>query len=219
MNNVMMLVKIARDNRDDNSGKKALAAGALAAATGNASKSRVLGYHTVNHGTSNKNARAVKRSGALKPSKGGSVGGATESLKNTEARDAYRPRVKGKVHVTKSPLHARVFAHMAESGEGGVTKGKLLRGKMSHNQWRKSVVDADVAGPTGPKSIAATTTHRVKVDNSQKFATKKNLKRYLSSGSGKKRFASGLRLAAVSTGAALYGAKKLADKARDNKKS
>lgn len=34
MNNVMMIVKIARDNRDDNSGKKALAAGALAASTG-----------------------------------------------------------------------------------------------------------------------------------------------------------------------------------------
>lgn len=219
MDRVSSLVKLAQEVKEKkNEAAKGAALVAGGSAAVGASKSRLLGYHNVLHGTSKSNAASVKRDGALKPSKGGSKGGATESLKNESLKDTYRPRVKGKVHVTKSPIHARMFASGAEKGFGGVTGGKVLKGKMSHNQWRQAKRDPDVVGKDGPKSVAATTKHRVKTDNSQKFATKKNMKRYLKSTSGKKRFARGVGMAATGTAAAAAGTKKIVDAVRSRKK-
>ena len=201
--------------KDESAGKKALAAGAASAYLGSSSKSRILGYHNVQHGTSSANAKKIKADGALKPSSGGTGGASDNSPGISEGqKKRFKDQSSGKVHVTKNPVISHFFKNQAEGGKKG---GKVVKGKMSHNQWRNAKVDKDLAGPSGSKNLGATTKHRVKTDNSQKFATKKNMNRYLSSSSGRKRFAGGLARAALAMGSAGYGTSKLAEKARELK--
>lgn len=173
---------------------------------------RLLGYHTVYHGTSKETANTIRKEG-LDPSKGGT--GAAK------AHQSFADVSKGKVHVTKSPLYARAyssgvarnaFEKVTGSGKGGsvfkdVGKGSVLKARISDEKWKGFAHDID-GGPT--KRFAATTTSRI--DSSsivggagnmgrREFLNKPHLSKYYGTASGKNRALRGVALGL--TGASL----------------
>lgn len=213
----MRLVKIAKEiKKDENAGKKALAAGAVAAIAAREAPGQLTGYHKIYHGTGALNARKIKRGGnVLKASEGG-IGGSADNFGRLppSTKEQFKRNSAGKVHVTKSPIVAKIYAKVSSrKGE----KGKVLKGKISHDSFRKLEHDKE-GGPT--KRSAARTSNDIHLDNSgKKFRTKSNLKKYLSTSHGKARFVKGIANAGLAAGSAIYGAKKLVEKARDSKKS
>lgn len=211
------LVKIA-SKRKYSPAAETVAAGAGAAVI-STSPSRMLGYHTVYHGTSSTAAEGIRKNGFL-PGLGG-TGAATVNPRYTE-------NSKGKVHFTKTKLSARMYSgdpasalkkvHTGEYSKGealskilkdSFTKGKVVKSKIPHSMWRRMDVDADSSrgAPDHPvvqelmKERASTYSKRVSptfVEGSSSYggrsmyATKKNLKRYLSSASGMSRAAGGV---------------------------
>lgn len=121
-----------------------------------AAPSKILGYHTVYHGTTKENAANIKRKG-FDPSRGG-TGAATVSERFVE-------NSKNKVHFTKSKLQAGAYAggiadHIKNLPFGGsigsayknahkdyrAGKGEVLKAKIPHSMWEKMEIDRDSSG-------------------------------------------------------------------------
>lgn len=231
------LEKIASQNREASPVRESVlaAAGAGVAST---APSRILGYHTLYHGTSSENAEAIKKKG-FDPSKGGS--------RNAQLRPDYVENSKNKVHFTKTKFTAGMYAgdfggkmsHARAAGgskksalkesikDWAKGKGKVVTSRVPHSMWGKMEIDRDssVGSPDHPmvneamKERASTYHKRLDpkfVEGSEAYggrrmyATHKNLKRYLSTASGRSRALSGVvRLGAgvgMMAGAAYHNA-------------
>ncbi len=200
------LEKIAEMSRGEHAG---MAAGAAVTAAGLAHQSAgpLMGYHTVYHGTSKKNADSIRKTG-LDPKRGGQEGGSAHKI----GSEAYKKQSAGKVHVTKAPHIAEYFANFQAKPLNAKPlnphKGEVLKARVSHDQYQRMKVDQDVS-PI--KAIAATTKekihpHQIKggagYTGAKEFAHPSKLKGYLKSTSGKKRALMG---AGMAVGSVLMG--------------
>lgn len=233
MYKVAQLVKLAKDkkmSKDDRSNAKLNAAAAAggSAYLGSKAPARLLGYHNVYHGTAKrKDAENIRKTG-LKTSKGGSgVSAVDDAIKNAGTSDNVA-RSKNRIYFSKSKNYA---AHYAQGDRKNVIKGR-----MPHNQYRKAYGDKLVKklgeqqgvkmSDKKLKRMAALSSHGIKPGQIaggkgdkgiKQFASKKNMKRYLSSGSGKKRFVKGIASAAGSAGLAAYSGKKVKQLVNDSR--
>lgn len=144
----------------NSSDKKSIAAEGLAgAAIASGSSQRMLGYHTVYHGTTKKNADLIRQHG-FDPSKGGGPGGASAVHPSNFSRDKFTKRSQGKVHVTKKIGVAGMFAGF-QSAKRQEMPG-FVKARVSDKMWKTFKADPDMAGPKGSsKEIAATTKHKI----------------------------------------------------------
>ncbi len=230
MEKVARLVKLAKEKKDENAGKKALGAAAAAGAAGHAAPGQLLGYHSVFHGNPNADTVATIKREGLKTSKGGTgTSVLDDKLKNAGTSDNVK-RSKGKIHFSKSKPYA---SHYTQEIFGGPDMRKVVKGRIPHKQYVRAKKDplyaklAREAGRKGDTKRTSATTNRgipssriaggAGDKGAKQFATKRNLRRYLKSGSGKLRFAKGLGNVALSGAAATYSGKKLAEKARQKK--
>lgn len=226
--------KSKQDKKENHIGK-AVGSGLAAYAIGREAPSRLLGYHKVYHGTSSgKNADSIRKSG-LKKSKGGTGVSVADDRNKTAGSSGNVSRSKGHVYMTKNKIQGQ---HYTKGIFGGPNKENLVTARIPHGHYEKAKVDkltkkllAEHTGKTpsnkAAKNLGAMSTKSIspsKIEGSSKykgrkqFATKKNLKNYLSTGSGKKRFATGVLSALGSAGAGGYAVKKLVDKSRELKK-
>lgn len=146
------LEKIASKNESSGRGPTGeVVEGLVGAYTASHAPSRLLGYHTVYHGTpSAKAAKNIKQNG-LRRSYGGTAG---SKVGAGSVQDTFVNEAKKHVYVTKDPLIAATFAgdsakhintHGIYSGEAAhaalkqyVTgEGKVLKARIPHNVWEK----------------------------------------------------------------------------------
>ena len=129
---------------------------------------------------------------------------------------------KNKTFFTKHPTIARAYKYALGDSEAAKKHGlTTIKSVVPHSHYiSKRTVRDDTYSKSSTKSIALSTekkigTRFIKGSDSYKgikqFATKRNMKRYLSTSSGKKRFAVGLANAAVATGGAAYAGSKIHD--------
>lgn len=190
-----------------------LVGAATAVLAGKGVAPRVLGYHTVSHGTSNETARKIKKEG-FDPKKGGS--GAGTHAAGTEDRSAmFKEQSANKVHVTKNPVTSRLFAGATEAKRvpqlKDLVKGTVVKARVTDQHFRTMKRDPHMGN--GPKWAAATTHHKIPAhqvvggvgDKGIKGVVNKNtLRKYYASASGKGRALRGVALA----GLAAHGAHK-----------
>lgn len=123
---------------------------------------RLLGYHVVRHGTSSENAAKVKEHG-FDPKKGG-TGAGTHAAGSKERAAKFQRESKGKIHVTKNPIIARMFAGMTHdktakpSVKTVLRSGSVLRARVSHQHFEAMKKDKHMSGS---KFHAATTHHKI----------------------------------------------------------
>lgn len=121
---------------------------------------RLLGYHVVSHGTSNENAAAVKKHG-FDPKKGG-TGAGTHAAGSAERAAKFQKESKGKIHVTKNPIIARMFAGMTHNRTPKANplsmSGTVVKARVSHAHWEGMKKDRHIRGS---KFDAATTHHKI----------------------------------------------------------
>lgn len=217
--------------------KKATATvgGAVGLGLVHSSTGKILGYHTVRHGTTGEAAKSIKKDG-LKASMGG-TGAST-------MQDDYIHNSRGKVHVTKSRLmshvyagnigkhakdldghgsHARAFGRILKDRAVG---GKVVSARVSHSQWNRFKVDNDSTSPMDGseefrKGLGSTysrdiSSKQIKGGKGSKgilpYLSKKNMSRYLSTASGRARASVGAAQLVAGSGLAAYAAKRLTSK-------
>lgn len=193
--------------------KSGLVGAATAVLAGKGVAPRVLGYHTVSHGTSHEVARKIKKEG-FDPKKGGS-GAGTHAAGTAERATMFKTQSANKVHVTKDPLTARMFAGATETKRTprvkDLAKGKVLKARVTDQHFKTMKKDPHMGN--GPKWSAATTHHKIPAhqvvggagDKGIRGVVNKNtLRKYYASASGKGRAARGVALA----GLAAHGAHK-----------
>lgn len=221
------LEKIAKDT-----GKKIKEGASVSAGAYLVSKApeKVLGYHTLYHGTSKGAADKIKKNG-FDPKRGGKGQAAFSS--------EYAKNSEGKVHFTKNKILAKMYAgnpsekirvERAKEGGGNPLKamwgaykdhksGAVLKTRVSESMYSKFEVDRD-SSPGAPKELdslmkdrASTTNKKVgaefvsgstKDTGIRKFLTKNHLRRTYAMASGRKRAVVGALQAA--TGVALGSA-------------
>lgn len=227
------LEKIAQTESKKKSTVKDAASVGAGAYLLNKAPQRLLGYHTVYHGTTNENAAAIRKKG-FDPSKGGSGASTLNSRYTAESR--------GKIHVTKTKLSARMYAGdlggkiRAEKTKNPTNprilrttgsaikdsfmgKGSVVKARLTHNQWEKMNIDRDSSGnaPNNPfmnermKERAATSNNRIHKrfvtgagnGGAAQFATRNNLRKYLGHRAGRIRALGGL--GQLAAGSALIG--------------
>ena len=173
------LEKISQEQDEAGVSYKALGAGALA---GKASVPRLLGYHKVYHGTSSETAKKILKEG-FDPSKGGS--GAAKGHSRYESQSA------GKIHVTKNPLIARMFAAFTDRGapltdgsqmQKAIVDSLKLRGgvvsaRIPQSYWEGMKPDPDMGGV---KPAAATFHHKIEPKYVDRAVGVKNILPHLS---------------------------------------
>lgn len=234
MDKVAQLVKLAKE-KDHDAGLKATGAAGVAAYNASKVPSRLLGYHNVYHGASSRENASNIREKGLKKSKGGSgVSRNDDSIKNGGRSDHVK-RSKGNIYFSKSKDQAMQYTRGLFNPMGD--RKRLIKAKISHDHYtNRSVKDSLTSklidesgqgafyGEKARKAQAAKSNKSIspsqikgssKYKGRRQFATKKNMKNYLGSGSGKKRFAHGLANAALSAGSGLYALRK-AREARQN---
>ena len=183
---------------------------------------RLLGYHKVYHGTTNKNAHSIRSKG-FDPSKGGT--GASK------INSSYLGQSAGKVHVTKTKLSAHMYAGdlggkiKAEKARNPINpnkratlidalkdsytgKGSVVKARVPHSTWGRMKVDEDSSAGAPDHAFIQermkerAATYDRKIDKKfvigkggggmSMYATKKNLRRYLSTKSGRMRALGGV---------------------------
>lgn len=181
--------------------EKVIGAAALALGGAAGAPSRLLGYHTVYHGTKVPHDK-IRKEGLL-PAFGGT--GASGSTNNGVYANLYKKRSTGRIHVTKSPFFARMY-------------GNPVKAKLSDAQWRS--FKEDITHNMG-KDHASTTHHRIpahQIKGGEGYrgikgvVTKNTLRKYYTSKAGAKRALSGLGMAAVSALSTKYLAGKAKEK-------
>lgn len=229
------LEKIAEDlkKKDSYSGIGAEAAAGGAAAS--MAPSRVLGYHTVYHGTSKPNAAEIKKHG-FDPRKGG-----TGAAGHSHMED-YIEASQGKVHVTKFKPVANFFAgftqHATErptinpankhsdkinrmvAGHKNMFTGRIgetVKARVSDMAWRKDFEPDPDMGLN--KSTAATTEKKIGTKSINRtrssFANKEHLSKYLSDKAGKVRALKGVGLGIAGAGMLAHAVKRIKDKGNE----
>lgn len=243
-NRVDSLVKTARETKkkgDENAGVKSVAAGALAASSAGVAKPRVLGYHDVYHGTRSDSAHESIKSKGLKRSKGGTGVSRTDDFISNGGKSNHVERSKGHVYFSKKPLQAKLYTKKGIFGTD-ISADRVTHAKIPHDTYTKhSVKDSltskllsDTGGKfsekqrkaQAAKSSKSISPARIvgssKYKGEKQFATGKNMKKYLSTSSGKARFAKGVAVAGLGAVSAAYSARKgieaLKDSARSKKK-
>lgn len=236
MNKIEGLVKLAKKmskEERNKTGNKVLAGAAGAAVLGSMAPSRLLGYHNVYHGTKSYAAnRDVKKHG-LKTSFGGTGSSVADDAHKNAGTSNNVKRSKNHVYFSKNKQYAKHYTGNIFSGRD---ENLVVHGRMPHNQYRKAKEDSLYrkimensgihAKKDAYKSTSAMSNHGIPSSRisggagdkgAAQFASKKNMKRYLKSTSGKLRFASGVGAAGLAAGSAAYSAhnvKKLVDNAR-----
>lgn len=194
---------------------RGVAGGVAAAALAPHASRRLLGYHVVRHGTSDRNAGMIKEKG-LDPNRGGRGGAGQHAAGSDDRGKRFRKQSKGKVHVTKNPVISRMFAALTETRKANpsvkdFSKGKVLKARVTHRHWEGMKSDPHISGG---KVHAATTHHRIKPEqivgsrHSKGLAAVVNrntLRHYYKGNRG--RIASGAALAAGALGGAAEAAK------------
>lgn len=188
------------------------------------SPQKLLGYHTLYHGTSKDIASKVKVEG-FNPSHGGT--------RNAAVNEQFAKNSAGKIHFTKNKLMARMYAGRMDKhfppGKGledadwkGLAKeymnnGKVIKTRVPDYKYKKFRVDGDTSslmdemmmGKEEAKATASTTSTRVPPKfvaggkgsyGPFNFLKKKHLSTYLSSASGKARFKGGLMQLGIGAG-------------------
>lgn len=205
---------------------KSVLAGAASAALAHRSTSHVLGYDKVHHGTNSEAAASIKKTGLKKSYSGTGVGKADADLGRVDHKD-----VKGKVYTSKS----RVTADNHRPGFGGLKMGQTLTARVPHrgkNRLAEDVVFKRMVDGTDNHTNYSPLQRRMARSEMKKlriykhsipsrfiegshdhggvkqFASKGHMRRYLSTGGGKARFAKGVAMAAGSGASALYSAAK-----------
>lgn len=183
---------------------------------------RLLGYHTVYHGTNADTAAKIKEHG-FDPKMGGT--GAAK-IDPTMVDDSA-----GKIHVTKSKTYARMYSSNVlpniigrVTGTtknpifGGVGKGEVLKARVSHDDWKGFKHDI-VGGPT--KRWAATTDKAIGSEHiaggkgahgRSPFMNKEHLAKYYGSSEGRGRGLMGVAMGLGGAALAMHGAKKALEK-------
>jgi hypothetical protein len=199
------LEKIAKTlTENDDSGKinHKLEAGLGATAIISAPK-RLLGYHTIYHGTSAENAKSIRENG-FDPNRGGS--GAAK----LHGSERYIRESSNKIHVTKKLSNAVMFA-----GYNSMKSGKapgIVAARVSDKTWQNMKADPDMGNL---KYGAATTKH--KIDSKyivggkdgvgiSGMLNKRRLGNYYRSAEGKSRALRGVALATAGAGLIMHAA-------------
>lgn len=150
--------KIASKQKSKTSPVKETFAAGVGASLVTKAPEKLLGYHTVYHGTSNKNAEKIKEHG-FDPSHGGT--------RSAKLRERYVENSKGKMHFTKNRasaagyagdigLHLRAAARKnpeAPDIDSAIAKGykdylfrgkgKIVKARIPHKMWQKMDFDFD----------------------------------------------------------------------------
>lgn len=225
---------MSKENADKEKRKAGLA-GAASAVLASKAPQNVLGYDKVYHGTSHTAAGSIKKTGLKKSMSGSGVAANDVALGRAKASD-----VKGKVYTTKQ----RATADLHQPNVFGYRSGQTLTARVPYrakSRLAKDHVIENIANGTdnitrgnkaqqfaakmGKKhlriykhSISSRFIEGGKDYGGRKqFATKGNMRRYLSQAGGKARFAKGVAQAAGSAGLAMYSVAK-AIKARKEAK-
>lgn len=208
------LEKIANNPKKDNN-SNTVAQGVIGLGAISQSRQRLLGYHTIFHGTDKATASTIKEHG-FDPKHGGS--GAAK----IHGSGRFVANSSGKVHVTKNPIIAGFFANY-KSKAGG--KPSIVKARVSHKMWNKMEVDPDMHSS---KANAATTKHKIGPQFVSGGSTSKgasgfmklhHLKNYYSTRSGAARGLRGLGLLAGGVGLSTSAAKTVSSKYSHEKTS
>lgn len=210
------LEKIAKELHK---GKTDIAVEGLAgAAIASGASQRMLGYHTVYHGTTKKNADLIRKNG-FDPSKGGGEGGASAVHPSNISRENFTRRSQGKIHVTKKIGVAGMFAGF-QTAKRQEMPG-FVKARISDKMWKSYKADPDMRGPNGlNKEVASTTKHKIMSklvaggEGSRgplAFIGKRHLGQYYSTTGGKIRAAKGLGMLATGGTLIAHAAKRYND--------
>lgn len=174
---------------DENAGAKALAAGAVAAATLPHVRGQLLGYHNVYHGSRDLNRK--------------------KGFKTRNSRGFLDSGVKSyKYNDTRLGALANTRAFLRNPMSSGVSS--IV---MPHGQYKK--MKSEVGGRVSSHGTPASRIRgSEEFKGTKQFANAKNLRRYYGTTSGRLRAAKGLAGAAIGGSALAYGARKLEEKLR-----
>lgn len=226
---------MSKQNADKEKKKSALA-GAASAVLASKAPQNVLGYEKVHHGTSHKAAGEIKKTGLKKSKSGSGIAANDVALGRAKASD-----VKGKVYTTKQ----RATADLHQPAMFGHRTGQTLTARVPYRAKSRLAKDHVIENiANGTDNMTRGNKHQqfaAKVAKKhlriykhgissrfieggkdyggrKQFATKGNMRRYLSQAGGKARFAKGVAQAAGAVGSGLYAAAH-AIKARKEAKS
>lgn len=183
--------KSSKENTDNTYAQAVIGAGAISQ-----SRQRLLGYHTLFHGTDKATASIIKNQG-FDPKHGGS------GSAKIHGGSKFAINSKDKIHVTKNPIVAAFFANY-KSKAGG--KPSIVKARVSHKMWNNMERDPDM---NSSKAMAATTKHKIGPQFVAGGSTSKgasgflklhHLKNYYSTRSGAARGLRGLGLLAGGLG-------------------
>ena len=207
-------------SKDEKQGKKSALAGAASAVIGARAPKNLLGYEKVYHGTNNSAAKSVRRSGLRKKYSGSGVAAADVKVGHLDPKDA-----KGKIYTTRNKFLAD--AHQPKMGN--VAMGTTLKARVPYRAKKRlaedTVLKNTAAGKIGKEIPGAQMAAKAHLKDlriykhgirsrfieggkdyagRKQFATKGNMRRYLSQAGGKARFAKGVAQAATSAGLGMY---------------
>lgn len=202
--------------------RKSVLGGAAAAVLGAKAPKNVLGYEKVYHGTSLSAARSIRETG-LKKSKSGSGVAAND----VAAGRATAKEVRGKVYTSTN----RMTADNHQPRFGDHKMGTVVSAKVPYRPKKRlardHVFDRMVNGTDNATNYTPMQRRLAKSEQgalriykhsipsrfidgghnsggAKQFATKGNMRRYLSTGGGKARFAKGVAQAAGAGASAMY---------------
>lgn len=200
--------------------RKSLLAGAASAALGASAPKNLLGYEKVYHGTSNTAAKSIRQGGLRKKYSGSGVAAADVKIGHLDPKDA-----KGKIYTTRNKFLAD--AHQPKMGNAAM--GTTLKARVPYRAKKRlaedTVLKNTASGKIGKEIPGAQRAAKLHLKDlriykhgirsrfiegskdyagRKQFATKGNMRRYLSQAGGKARFAKGVAQAAGSAGAGLY---------------
>lgn len=206
----------------DKEKRKAGLAGAASAVLASKAPQNVLGYEKVHHGTSHTAAGSIKKTGLKKSMSGSGVAANDVALGRAKASD-----VKGKVYTTKQ----RATADLHQPNVFGYRSGQTLTARVPYrakSRLAKDHVIENIANGTdnitrGNKAqqfAAKMGKKHLRIykhgissrfieggkdyGGRKQFASKGNMRRYLSQAGGKARFAKGIAQAAGSAASGMY---------------
>jgi hypothetical protein len=190
--------------------------GLVGAGIASGASQRMLGYHTVYHGTTRNNAKLIREQG-FDPKKGGGANGASAVHPSQFSREAFTQRSQGKIHVTKKHGVAGMFAafQMANRKE----MPGFVKARVSDKMWRSFKADPDLS-IIPDKDAGATTKHKIssKLVAGGKgsmgplaFMKKKHLVQYYADNHNKVRALKGLGMLATGGALITHAAKRYSD--------
>jgi len=216
-----------------NEGRKSALAGAASAVLASKSSKNILGYEKVHHGTQTLSAaQSIREKGILKRHSGSGIAKDDIALGHLSPKEA-----KGKVYTSTSK-------HLADAHRpkmGAMHMGDRVTARMpyraKHRLGEDTVFANAAKGKIGDPSDVAPAKRALKTlriykhdvkprfivggahdGGRRQFATKGNMRRYLSQAGGKARFAKGVAQAAGAVGGGMYAVAKAIQARKEAKK-